>query len=249
MTDELELDIGSASTVGKGDLIVILQNGELKAAPVSTLPTVADMSIKDFIGPKGKDGRDGVDGKNGKDGRNGVDGKPGKDGSNGSNGKDGRDGIDGKSGKDGKPGLNGKDGKAGKDGRDGRDGKDGDFGGSLAPMIQIDGAFDLAFFFQGVTSNNEVLDYEFTKNVKLPQNLWGSRASARTAATGSTTFTIKKNDVSIGTIVFPPAATTPSITFTAMQTFQAGDIITIAAPTSADATLSDIRITISGTRI
>lgn len=94
-------------------------------------------------GPPGKDGRDGIDGKDGapgKDGRDGIDGKegpPGKDGRDGIDGKDGapgRDGTDGKEGPPGRDGERGADGAAGPEGpqgkegpagRDGRDGADG----------------------------------------------------------------------------------------------------------------------------
>jgi collagen type III alpha len=85
--------------------------------------------VKD--GAPGRDGRDGVDGKNGAPGRDGIDGTPGKDGAPGESGKDGRDGIDGKDGApgrdgvDGVPGRDGAPGVAGKDGRDGIDGQDG----------------------------------------------------------------------------------------------------------------------------
>lgn len=53
-------------------------------------------------------GRDGNDGLPGRDGRDGVDGAPGRDG------LDGKDGTLGKDGIDGKPGLSGKDGKDGR---------------------------------------------------------------------------------------------------------------------------------------
>lgn len=60
-----------------------------------------------------------VTGENGKDGINGIDGKDGADG------KDGINGIDGKDGADGKDGINGIDGKDGADGKDGVDGTNG----------------------------------------------------------------------------------------------------------------------------
>ena len=47
---------------------------------------------------KGRDGKDGLSGKNGKDG---ADGLPGKDGTNGKDGLPGKDGRDGRDGKDG----------------------------------------------------------------------------------------------------------------------------------------------------
>lgn len=102
-----------------------------------------------MVAGKGKDGKDGVDGRPGKDG---IDGKPGRDGINGKDGKDGitphigdngnwfiddfdtgvcavgRNGLDGVPGKDGytpRLGIDYFNGKDGKDGRDGRDGVDG----------------------------------------------------------------------------------------------------------------------------
>ena len=62
---------------------------------------------------KGKDGINGVDGKNGIDGKDGVNGVDGK---NGIDGKDGVNGVDGKNAIDGKDGVNGVDGKDGIDG-------------------------------------------------------------------------------------------------------------------------------------
>lgn len=59
------------------------------------------------FGRKGKDGRDGLNGK---------DGTPGRDGLNGKDGAPGRDGLNGKDGTPGRDGLNGKDGAPGRDG-------------------------------------------------------------------------------------------------------------------------------------
>ena len=76
-------------------------------------------------GLNGKDGADGLPGKDGKDGSDGKDGLPGKDGTNGRDGVDGKDGAPGKNGIDGKDGKDGLDGAPGKDGLDGAPGKDG----------------------------------------------------------------------------------------------------------------------------
>ncbi|MFM8583572.1 MAG: hypothetical protein ACKOFW_19075, partial [Planctomycetaceae bacterium] len=59
------------------------------------------------MGPAGKDGKNGLDGKpglNGKDGKNGLDGKPGVTGPAGKNGLDGKAGPAGPMGPAGKPG-------------------------------------------------------------------------------------------------------------------------------------------------
>lgn len=95
-------------------------------------------------GPKGEDGRDGV---NGLDGRDGVNGTDGRDGLNGSDGQDGANGksayelavaagfvgdevewllsLEGPAGKDGRDGV---DGSNGVDGKDGAKGDKGDPG-------------------------------------------------------------------------------------------------------------------------
>ena len=70
-------------------------------------------------------------------GRNGHDGLNGKDGLDGTNGQPGRDGVDGK---DGAPGKDGRDGVDGKDGQPGRDGVDavGAQGvTAFTPMVQV----------------------------------------------------------------------------------------------------------------
>lgn len=146
------------------------------------------------------------------------------------------------------PGRDGKDGKDGKDGVDGKDGSSGDARGFVGGSSN-DGSFDLAFYFQGVTTTSEVLDYEFTRHSKFPQNLWGSTASARTASTAETIFAVKKNNSSIGSITFPASGARAVFSFPASVTFQRTDVITIEAPASADATLADIRITLQGVKI
>lgn len=78
-------------------------------------------------------------------------------------------------------------------------------------------------------------------SVLLPDAL-GCDAEADVAATGSTVFEIRKNGVAVGTITWAAAGTVPTFATTsgAAQSFATGDYFDIAAPASADATLSDI---------
>lgn len=94
----------------------------------------------------------------------------------------------------------------------------------------------------------KLLRYEFASSVDWPVDLTTSRASSGVAATASTTFTLKKNGVSVGTIVFSAAGTTGAFTVTATS-WVAGDILLIEAPATADATLAEISFTLKGARV
>lgn len=75
-----------------------------------------------------------------------------------------------------------------------------------------------------------------------------SKAIANTAATGSTTFSIKKNGTQFATFAFAASGTSATFTAASATAFAAGDVLTITAPASPDATLADIAITLAATR-
>lgn len=81
----------------------------------------------------------------------------------------------------------------------------------------------------------------------LPASLTGSQAKAGTAATASTTFTFLKNGVSFATCVFSAAGTTGAYTSASGATFAAGDVLTVTAPASPDATLALLSFGLAGT--
>lgn len=66
-----------------------------------------------------------------------------------------------------------------------------------------------------------------------------STADALVAATASTVFTIKKGTTTVGTFTFAAGATTATKSITS-GAIAKGDLVTIVAPATADATLSDI---------
>jgi hypothetical protein len=87
------------------------------------------------------------------------------------------------------------------------------------------------------------------RSVSFPANFSGSRATVGTNPTSTATYTILKNGSSIGTVAI---STSGTATFTTSGggsvSCSAGDRLTIQAPSPQDATLSDVAITITGTR-
>lgn len=80
----------------------------------------------------------------------------------------------------------------------------------------------------------------------LPASLTGSVAKADVAATGSSTFSIKKNGSEVATLNFAASGTTATFTNASEDSFSAGDVLTIVAPGSQDATLADLGIVLRG---
>jgi hypothetical protein len=107
--------------------------------------------------------------------------------------------------------------------------------------------FDLAFFYSGKpTSSAVVLQFTALRAVTFAASLTGSDGDAAVAATAQTDFNVLKNGVSVGTIRFAAAGTTATF-ISAGFSLAAGDILKVTAPASADATLSDIGVTLTGT--
>lgn len=84
---------------------------------------------------------------------------------------------------------------------------------------------------------------------RLPASLTGSYGYSGTNATATATFTLKRLGASIGTIEFGSGSATPTFTFTNPVDFAAGDRFTIEAPSSQDATLANVSISLKATRI
>lgn len=83
------------------------------------------------------------------------------------------------------------------------------------------------------------------RSFTIPSSYTGSQAKASVSATASSVFTIYKNGSSIGTFTF--AASGSTATFSgAGASIVAGDLLTVVAPGSQDATLANIAFTIAG---
>jgi hypothetical protein len=107
----------------------------------------------------------------------------------------------------------------------------------------------LAFDAPGVpTASMIVFHHVFTQAVTFVASLTGSYVKAGTAATAQTDFDLKKNGSSIGTVRFAAAGTTASYVSISASSWAAGDILTLIAPASPDATIADIWGTLVGVR-
>ena len=107
----------------------------------------------------------------------------------------------------------------------------------------------LFVFMPGAGSNSQILFYnKMDRPVIFPASAPNSFGVAVTAATGSTTYTFKKNGSSFATAVFSASGTTAAFTQASDATFVAGDILEIDGPATADATLANMGLTLQGYR-
>lgn len=113
----------------------------------------------------------------------------------------------------------------------------------LAGLQSLEYPVDIYFFIKGKPASSElVFLYPVTRMTEFPVNLSGSKVISNVAATGTTTFSLKKNGVEFATISFAPAATSATFTAASATSLSPGDILTLVAPTQ-DATLEDIGFT------
>jgi hypothetical protein len=109
--------------------------------------------------------------------------------------------------------------------------------------------FDLGVTNPGVGTNSQVLIHlKLARAVTFPASATLSTAHAGTAATGSTTFTFKKNGTSFATVNFAASGTSGTYTQASDAVFAAGDLIELLGPATADATLADFGFVLAGVR-
>jgi len=108
---------------------------------------------------------------------------------------------------------------------------------------------DFHIFLPGLMADAQVcIRMNVTRAFTLPINLTGSIATSGVAATATTTITLYKNGVSIGTLVWSAAGTTAAKTFASAVSFDPGDVFSIEGQATADVTAADIAIDLFGTR-
>lgn len=111
------------------------------------------------------------------------------------------------------------------------------------------GPYDVGAMVAGVPDADAVcLRYAFPREVTFAAGLSPSQGVADVAATGDTDFDIQRNGVSVGTMSFATSATTATFAMASETVFDAGDVLTVIAPNTPDATLADISFVLSGTR-
>ena len=102
-------------------------------------------------------------------------------------------------------------------------------------------------FFNGAPTANFVVNrFIATRAFSIPINAANSQFKAVTAATASTVFTLAKNGASFGTATFAAAGTSATFAAAAATSFAAGDILTITAPATPDATLANLVFNLQG---
>ncbi|SPK73720.1 conserved protein of unknown function [Cupriavidus taiwanensis] len=108
--------------------------------------------------------------------------------------------------------------------------------------------YDVGGYISGTPADGEVVWKFYSPRAwTLPAGAPGG-AKSGAAATGSSAFTFAKNGTSIGTLSWSAAGTVATLSITSSTSIAAGDLLTLTAPTPADATLADIAFTLAGTR-
>lgn len=114
--------------------------------------------------------------------------------------------------------------------------------------------FDLSVFYPGtVDAFASVMRYTFARGVGFPSGWTGSAASAGMGATAETILTIYHQPggvgeaVEIGTVTFDAASFVGSFAGSGASV-DAGDALMVFGPGEADVTLTDVAITLAGTR-
>jgi hypothetical protein len=104
--------------------------------------------------------------------------------------------------------------------------------------------YDIAAPVFGKPAASEIVLRVRTQRAFTLDTFYGYAATA--ATTASAVFTVTKNGSSIGTITFS-TSTNASTTTVATTSFAIGDVLTITAPASQNATLADIDFFLKGT--
>ena len=109
--------------------------------------------------------------------------------------------------------------------------------------------YDIGSTYNGApTASVVLLRIPFVRKVVFPAGLHGSRGMLGVAATAQTDFDIKKNGSSFGTMRFAVSGATATFIAASQTTFSSGDVLTVTAPASPDATAADIGFCLTGTR-
>lgn len=105
--------------------------------------------------------------------------------------------------------------------------------------------YDIGMFLQGAYTPSQLVTLlAFERQVRFFANFAPSTATIGTNPTGTITFIINKNGTQVGTVSIPP---TGVATFSSSGTvFNTGDVLTVVAPSTIDATAENVSILLSG---
>ncbi|AGH31476.1 hypothetical protein LOKG_00040 [Loktanella phage pCB2051-A] len=108
------------------------------------------------------------------------------------------------------------------------------------------GGYDITHFFAGKFAADEVVQQHIVSRAfSLPGTLAGSQVAAATPASATYVLNLRKNGASFANITFNTGGGI-AITSASGATFAIGDVLSIVAPTTPDATLADVSLTLKG---
>jgi hypothetical protein len=126
---------------------------------------------------------------------------------------------------------------------------------NASAVIQADGtncialgaSIEIGFYIPGtLLAGQRLAGFLFTRRIALPAGLAGSRAALEVAPTSAATFSLQRNGSGIASLTFAAGATTASFSLLAEATLEAGDRLTLIAPSPADPSLADLYLTLRG---
>lgn len=135
---------------------------------------------------------------------------------------------------------------------DASDGQVLSFSSGTGTWTPTDNIADREFFTNGKpTTSQRVYAHTFARNCRLFSDFSGSQGRASTAATANAIFNVYKGATLVGTLTVLAGSTvftfsTDTGSGSSTVTFAPGDTLTIRAPSTQDATLADISVTLKG---
>jgi hypothetical protein len=109
--------------------------------------------------------------------------------------------------------------------------------------------YDMLMYFPGVPLGSALLSRLIVpRAVVFASGTSTGIASAETNATNAVTLSLTRNGTAVGTVTFASGATTGTVTIPSAFTTAAGDILRLLNQSTADATLANISVTLTGLR-
>jgi hypothetical protein len=118
-----------------------------------------------------------------------------------------------------------------------------------AVLEYVDRPWEGSVFVDGLPEAGEVLiRHAVAGPIRVAAGLTGWRFSGAANATGSAVFSVRKNGVEFGTITVAAGTATGAMAAATATDFAGGDVLSVEAPGTQDATLASFSITAYGVR-